>query len=232
VYTYADNAWYLDEDVVGMISGEEYFTVYKKITEYYPHGWVPYPASTEFKIPLRSRAYLTVVNLDKKNNDVEIDFSRLILPYKTNMDPYKALTFDFSENSYYPMDMINPQTTTKEDPKWLYSDPYNRYVLDDIPRIAIHDDDPNEFTQEVEWENITKGSTVKIKSSSPILVFINYIKDQPRYPHGVDLIPGLTPPTMRGLPGPPTMIVLFSGMIIVADVIMITVGRRSIVELF
>jgi hypothetical protein len=37
---------------------------------------------------------------------------------------------------------------------------------------------------------------------------------------------------MRGLPEPPTMIVAFSGMIIAADVLMIAVGRRSIVEIF
>jgi hypothetical protein len=219
-------------------SGEEYFTVYKKITEYYPHGWVPYPASTEFKIPLRSRAYLTVVNLDKKHNNVEIDFSSLILPYNTKMDSYKALTFDFSENSYYPMNLINPQTMTREDPSWLFSDPDRRYTLDYIPRISVHEEnnrivpEHEKWVQKVSWENITKGSTVKIKSSSPVLVLINYVKDQPRYPHGADLIPGLSPPTMRGLPEPPTMIVLFSGMIIAADMIMITVGRRSIVELF
>ncbi len=225
VYTFADTQWYLYEDVNGWMSGEEYFTVYKKITEYYPHGYVPYPASNEFKIPIRSRAYLTVVNLDKDGNDVEIDHSRLILPYKTKMEPYRALTLDFSEDSYYYMDLYAEHT-----PEWTYSDEYNRYYIDDRPHIIV------DYTQQenifLDWDNITKGSTVKIKSTHPVLVLVNYNKDQPRYPQGMDLIPGLTPPTMRGLPEPPTMIVIFSGMIIAADMLMVAVGRRSIVELF
>ena len=84
----------------------------------------------------------------------------------------------------------------------------------------------------IEWDNITKGSTVKIKAEHPVLVFINYNKAQSYYPQGVDLIPGLTPPVKRGLPEAPTLIVAISGVIIAADVIFITVGKRSMVELF
>jgi hypothetical protein len=238
VYTYANNEWYLDEDDIGLMAGEEYFTVYKKITEFYPHGYVPYPVSTEFKIPLRSRAYLTVVNLDKKSNDVKIDFEELLLPYELKMSPYESVTVDYSENSYYPMNLINPQTQTRENPSWLHSDPDRRYALDHIPRISVHevgnviDPEHEKWVQKVSWENITKGSTVNIKATHPVLVFINYNKDQPLFAQGMDLIPGLSPPAMRGLPEPPTMIVLFSGMVVAADMVMIAVGRRSIVELF
>ncbi|MCK5561196.1 MAG: hypothetical protein KAJ51_11400 [Thermoplasmata archaeon] len=232
VYTMANNLWYLNEDDYGEISGEEYFTTYKKTTELYSHGYIPYPADTEFTIPIRSRAYVTVVNPDKNKNDVEIDFSDLIKPFKQKLKPYQAVTIDFSEDSYYPMDMINPHTQTKEEPKWLYSDPRNRYALDHMPTIAIHEDDENTFTQKVSWENITKGSTVKVKSSKPVLVFINYIKDQSYYPQGVDLIPGLTPPTRRSLPEFHTMVVVISGLIIAVDMIIVAVGRRSIVEVF
>ncbi len=230
VYTYGDNSWYLNEEVNGMMAGEEYLTVYKKITEFYTHGWVPYPADTEFKVPIRSRAYITVVNLDKKANNVEVDFSDLILPYKTKMDPYRAVTLEYSEDSYYYMNMIIRDTGFKQPPEWTMRDPHRHYAFNAIPRIAVDDGDEEEIF--LSWEDLKEGSTVNIKSSHPVLVFINYNKDQRYYPHGVDLIPGLTPPTMRGLPDPPTLIVAVSGMIIAADVIMIAVGRRSIVEIF
>ncbi len=232
VYTFANNSWYLDESYYGLVSGQEYVTTYKKITEFYPHGIIPYPADTKFKLPLRSRATITIVNLDKSGNEVKVDFSKLLLPYKKKLSKYESLTLDFSEDSYYPMDMINPQTGTRESNKWLYSDPDRYYYLDRIPRIAIHEDDPNTFTQKVSWENITKGSTVEIKSESPVLVLLNYNKDQPRYPQGMDLIPGLTPPTKRSLPEIPTMIVLISGIVIAIDMILITVGRSSMAEVF
>jgi hypothetical protein len=230
VYTYANNEWYLDEDIHGLMSGEEYLTDYKKITEFYPQGYIPYPASTEFKIPVKSRTYLTVLNLDKKNNNVEIDFSRLLKPYKTKMEPYRAVTLDFSEDSYYYMDMIVDATGFKQPPEWTFSDPYNRYYIDDKPHIAVDDGD-DEITF-LDWNNITKGSTVTVKSEDPVMVLVNHNRDQRYYPKGIDLIPGLTPPTKRGLPDPPTIIVAFSGFIIAADIIMIAVGRRSIVEVF
>jgi hypothetical protein len=230
VYTFANNEWYLDVDNHGLMSGEEYFTDYKKITEFYPHGYVPYPAATEFKIPIRSRTYITVVNLDKNENNVNVDFSRLNKPYKTKMNSYRAITLDFSEDSYYYMDMTIPDTGYKQPPQWTTRDPDRRYSMDDIPRIAVDRSDRDLIS--LEWENITKGSTVTIKSDDPVLVMVNYNKDQRRYPQGIDLIPGLTPPTMRGLPDPPTMIVAFSGLVISADILMIAVGRRSIVEVF
>jgi len=245
VYTFAYNQWYLDENYYGYMSGEEYVTTYKKITEYYPQGWVPYPADTEFEVPLRSRTYVTVVNLDTNNNDVKVDFSDLVLPFEIKMDPYEPLTIDFSYDSYYAMDMYNPNTGYMEDPKWLYTDPYNRYDLNHMPFIAIHNDEDEvvsgnhlkqrnalDYRSKVEWDNITKGSTVKITAENPVLVFINYNKDQSYYPQGVDLIPGLTPPVKRGLPEAPTLIVAISGIIVAADVIMITVGKRSMVEMF
>jgi hypothetical protein len=203
---------------------------YKKITEFYPHGYIPYPASTEFKIPLRSRTYVTILNLDKQDNDITADFSELLLPYKTKMDPFRAITLDFSEDSYYYMDMIVDATGFKQPPEWTFSDPYNRYFLDDKPHIAVDDGDDELIF--LDWQNITKGSTVTIKSQDPIMVMVNYNKDQYYLPKGIDLIPGLTPPTKRGLPDPPTLIVAFSGFVIAADVIMIAAGRKSMVEVF
>jgi hypothetical protein len=230
VYTYADNEWYLREDLHGRMSGEEYFMDYKKITEFYPHGYVPYPAATEFKIPLRSQTYVTILNLDKDGNSINADFSRLLLPYETELDAFRAITLDFSEDSYYYMDMVVDATNFKQPPEWTHSDPRNRYYLDDKPHIAVDDGDDEIIF--LDWDNITKGSTVTIRSQNPIMVMVNYNKDQYNFPKGMDLIPGLTPPTKRGLPDAPTILVAFSGFVIAADVIMIAVGRKSIVEVF
>jgi hypothetical protein len=232
VYTFANSQWYLDENWNGMMSGEEYFTTYKKITELYPQGYVPHPADTEFEIPLRSRTYITIVNLDNDNNDINVDFESLTLPYKGKLDSYQSLTFDFSEDSYYPLDLVNDQTGTKEPSKWLFVDPYRRYELDYLPSIVIHRDDPNLFTQKMERENITKGSTVKIKADHPVLVMVNYNKDEIYSPQGVDLIPGLSPPIIRSLPDFPAILVIIAGVIIAIDMLMIVVGRRSIAEVY
>jgi hypothetical protein len=230
VYTFVNNTWYLREDRTGRMSGEEYFTVYKKITEFYPQGYVPYPAATEFKIPLRSQAYLTVINLDSVNNEVEVDFSELVKPYKTTMGRHEAVTLEYSEDSYYFMDMILEDTGYEQPPEWTTRDPYRRHDLDAIPRIAVDHSRVDEY--ELSRENITLGSTVTVKSTHPVMVFINYNKDDWNFPSGVDLIPGLTPPTKRGLPEIPTIIVAFAGIVLIADVVATAMGRRSIVEVF
>ncbi|UCH89882.1 MAG: hypothetical protein JSV49_04360 [Thermoplasmata archaeon] len=228
VYTFANTSWTLNVEDLGKMSGEEYVNVYKKTTKYYSHGWEPYPAATEFKLPIRSRAYITVVNLDEGDNDVEIDFSGLYMPYETEMEPNQAVTLEYSENSYYYMHMVVRDTDYKQPPQWTYKDPHNHYAINAIPRIAVDEGDSTIIN--LEYQNITKGSTVKIKSTYPVLVFINYNKDEWWQPQGIDLIPGLTPPIKRGLPELPTMIVTISGILIAADAIMIAVGRRSIVE--
>jgi hypothetical protein len=191
---------------------------------------MPYPAAKEFKVPIRSRAFVTVVNLNNQDNDVKVDFSQLRMPYKAKMDPYESVTLEFSEDAYYYMDMTLSDTGFKQDPMWTFNDPDRRYALDDIPRIAVDRSDRELiFLSE---ENITKGSTLTVTASDQVLVFINYNRDQVYYPHGTDLIPGLTPPTFRGLPELPTILVVAGGMIVIADTIMIALGRKSIVEFF
>jgi hypothetical protein len=249
VYTFVNNTWYLDDDYYGIISGEEYINSYKKTTEIYQHGWVPYPADTEFKIPIRSRAYVTIVNLDNSGNNINVDFQKFNMPYKSKLGKYETVTLDFSKDGYYPMDLVNPQTQTKEPSSWKTVDPYRRYQVDRIPRILVHEDDPQtyELIDKVSWKNITKGSYVKIKADHPVLVFIDYDNSnrygytrfgdisnryQSSYPQGMDLIPGLTPPTKRGLPELPTWIVVISGMVIAIDMAVVGVGKRSMVEFF
>jgi hypothetical protein len=230
VYTFANNSWYLRENYNGQISGEEYFTTYKKVTEFYQHGWVPYPASTEFKVPLRSRAEVTIVNLDKDGNNVELDFSRISEPYTGTLKPYESVTLEYSEDSYYYMDMQISDTSFTQAPEWNTRDPGRYYAFDNVPRLAVDRTQRNNIF--LSWENITKGGHADVKSSDPVLVFVNYNQDDNDAPQGIDLIPGLTPPTKRGLPELPTLIVAFTGLIISADILMIAVGRRSIVEVF
>jgi hypothetical protein len=137
---------------------------------------------------------------------------------------------EYSEDSYYFMDMILEDTGYEQPPEWTTRDPYRRHDLDAIPRIAVDHSRVDEY--ELSRENITLGSTVTVKSTHPVMVFINYNKDDWNFPSGVDLIPGLTPPTKRGLPEIPTIIVAFAGIVLIADVVATAMGRRSIVEVF
>jgi hypothetical protein len=103
-------------------------------------------------------------------------------------------------------------------------------MLDSVPHIAVDRGERDKvFLSE---ENITKGSKVRIRSDSDILVFINYDRDEMSSAQGMDLIPGLTPYTPRGLPGLMVIIVAISGLIIAVDMIIITQGGRSIVDIF
>lgn len=229
VYTYANNQWYLNEDHLDKMAGEEYITQPKKVTTFYSHGLVPYPAATEFELPIKGRAFLTVVNLDNKDNDVKVDFSELHLPFKESLDPYESVTMEFSEDSYYYMDMVIRDTGYTQPPEWNYLDPDNRYMLDSIPHIAVDRGEREKiFLSE---ENITKGSKVKISSDENILVFINYDRDDLYSAQGSDLIPGLTPPTYRGMPDPIVMIVAISGLILAIDMLIVAQGGKSIIDI-
>ena len=230
VYTFSNNNWYLNEDRKNISSGEEYFTRSKKITGFYSHGYVPYPAATDFDLPVTGRAYLTVVNLDNGENDVKMDFSELLMPYKKTLDPFESVTIEFSEDSYYYMDMVIRDTGYTQPPEWTLRDPDNRFRLDSIPRIAVDRGQREEiFLSE---ENITKGSRVKVSADHNVLVFINYDRDYLYSAQGVDLIPGLTPPTFRGLPDPIAIVVVVSGLIIALDMVMVAHGSRSMIDIF
>jgi hypothetical protein len=152
------------------------------------------------------------------------------MPYRTKMDPYESLTIEFSEDSYYYMDMVIRDTGFTQPPEWNLRDPDNRFMLDSIPRIAVdRGERENIFLSE---ENITKGSSVKIKAESNVLVFLNYDRDQLYSAQGMDLIPGLTPPTMRGMPDLKVGIVGISGLIIVLDMLIVAQGQRTLFDMF
>lgn len=230
VYTYSNSQWYLDEDRTNIMAGEEYITCSKKITTLYSHGRVPYPASTEYKVPLKGRAFVTVVNLDDSKNDVDVDFSELILPFNTELDPYGSITLEFSEDSYYYMDMEISDTGYTQPPEWTFRDPDNRFMLDGIPHIAV--DRGQRETILLTEEDIIGGSTVKINSDNNVMVFINYDMDDQYSAQGMDLIPGLTPPVKRGMPDLIVIVVAVSGLIIALDMLVVSQGSRSIVDVF
>jgi hypothetical protein len=230
VYSFTNSQWYLDEDRMNRVSGEEYITVNKKITGLYSHGWIPYPAGSSFNLPVRGRSYLTVVNLDNRDNGVEVDFTELLMPYDTKLDPYESLTIEFSEDSYYYMDMVIRDTGYTQPPEWNLKDPDNRFMLDSIPRIAV--DRGERETIFLSDENITKGSNVRIKTDENVLVFLNYDRDQLNSAQGMDLIPGLTPPTIRGMPDLKVIIVTVSGLIIALDMLIVAQGHQTIFQFF
>ncbi len=229
VYTLSNNQWYLNEESNGLISGEEYLTTDRATTTFYPFGKVPYPAATDYRIPLYGRAYVTVVNLEEGSNDVKVDFDELYLPFKKRLAPYETVTMEYSEDSYYYMDMIISDTGYNQPPEWNYKDPQNRFMLDSVPRIAVDRGLRDKIF--LSDENITKGSLVKVSSDGPVMVFINYDRDTLWAPQGVDLIPGLTPPTYRGLPDLLPTIVAIAGAAIIMDMIAVAIGWRSIADI-
>jgi len=228
VYTISNSQWYLDEDYLDRMAGEEYLTVDKKVTTFYPHGLVPYPASKEFKVPLTGRAYVTVLNPGPEPTDVKVDFEELILPFESELGPHGTVTIEYSEDVYYYMDMVVSDTGHEQDPEWNLKDPHNRFMLDSLPHIAVDRGRRDEIS--LSEENITKGSLVKVKADSPVMVFINYDRDTVYNPQGMDLVPGLTPPKYRGLPDLVPGLVAFSGLALMVDMMAVACGRRSILD--
>ncbi|MDG6225937.1 MAG: hypothetical protein QCI82_10560 [Candidatus Thermoplasmatota archaeon] len=226
VYTFANNQWYLDEDYANRIAGEEYLMKNRKVTTFYSHGLVPYPADTDFQVPLYSRAYVTVVNLGSDDNDVQVNFSALLMPYKKQMKAYETVTIEFSEDSYYYMNMVLSDTNYMQPPEWTLRDPQNRFMLDSVPRIAV--DRSLRDSIFLSRENMTRGSLMRVKSDSPVLVFINYDRDTLSSAQGIELIPGLTPPVNRRLPDIIPGFVAVSGMVLMVDMIAVSWGGRSI----
>jgi hypothetical protein len=241
VYTIADNQWTLDEEDKGLMAGEEYLTKDKKTTLVYPQGRFPYPADDDFKIPLEGRAHVTVVNLGSDDNDVEVEFSALKapkekggtqrpLPYTTRMKPYQTVTIEFSQDSYYYMDMVLSDTGLWQPPLWTTRDPDNRFMLDSVPRIAVdrHDREQVRLTS----ENITKGSMLYVESEKEVMVFVNYDQDRVWEAQGIELVPGLTPPAYRGMPDLITTIVAISGIFVILDMLFVGSGIRSFSDFY
>jgi hypothetical protein len=220
VYTIGDDQWTLDEKYRGSIAAEDYLTKYKQTDLYFNTGYKPYPAATEFKVPIRSRAYVTVVNLGQANK-VKVDFSELSLPLDVQLPAYGSMTVEISENSYEYMDLEGQYSRETES---FWSNRNHPYVY----RIVV--DDKLKKTVYLTRDNITKGTTLEVKADKDVEVFVNYNRDLVNYASGIDIIPGLSAPSPRGLPEGQSMLVTMGGIIVAMDVVMVAAGGRSLID--
>jgi hypothetical protein len=202
VYTIADTQWTSNNNVKGDISTEGYVQVYNKINVPYPSGSVPYPLSTDFQVPIKSRAYAVLVNLDSQNT-VRVDFSlEKSVHYDASIEPYGVRVWDISESV--------PQDT--------------RQGLD------VNLDGAAE--QGITLSDIRNGTVMHVTAKQPVMLFLKYNRDEPYDAEAMDLIPGLQPPSPRGLPSPQLGIVAAASVLIAADCVIVVGGRRSFIDLF
>ena len=220
VYTIGDDQWTLDEKYRGSIAAEDYLTKYKQTDLYFNTGYKPYPAATEFTVPIRSRAYVTVVNLGEANK-VKVDFSELSLPLDVELPAYGSMTVEISENSYEYMDLEGQYSRDTES---FWSNRNHPYVY----RIVV--DDKMKKTVYLTRDNITKGTTLEVKADKDVEVFVNYNRDFAGYASGIDIIPGLSAPSPRGLPEGQSMLVTMGGIIVAVDVVIVAAGGRSLID--
>jgi len=221
VYTIGDNQWTLDEKYIDTIAGEDMLTVYKRTSVYFNQGFKPYPASTDFSVPIRSRAYVTIQNLGTEANKVNFKFSELTLPLETEIPKWGSMTVEISETSYEYLD-LEGQYARETDAFW--SNRNHPFVY----RIVVD----NDLRKEVylSRENITKGTTLTVEAEGEVMVFVDYNRDFVNYASGADVVAGLQSPAPRGLPEVQPMIVAFGGIIVAMDVLVVAGGRKSLVD--
>ncbi len=220
VFTIGDNPWTLNDNSYGTIHGEDYLTTYRKSSLAFDEGIKPHPADTEFKVPIFSRAYVTVQNLDAKNK-VQVDFSELDLPLSIELPPYSSMTMELSENSYEYID-LEGQYQRETDAFWSNRNhPFvYRIVVDNNLREEIN----------LDWEQLKEGTTLTVKADKDVMVFVDYQRDYPRYVTGIDMIPGLESPAPRGIPEAQPMIVAIGGIIVAIDVMFVMGGHRPLID--
>ena len=220
VYTLGDHPWTLDPAYSGTIAGEDYLTTYRESSLGELEGTWPHPADTDFTVPIRSRAYVTVQNLGSQNK-VKVDFSELSLPLTVDLPPYSSMTMELSENSYEYLD-LEGQYQRETDAFWSNKNhPFvYKIVVDNNKREEVY----------LTWENLTKGTTLKVNAEKDVMVFVDYNRDYQRYATGIDLIPGLESPTPRGIPEVQPMIVAIGGAIVAIDVLFVMGGHRPLID--
>ena len=220
VYTLGDNPWTLSDSYYGSIHGEDYLTTYRRSTLLGTEGLTPHPADTEFTVPIRSRAYVTVQNLGETNK-VQVDFSELSLPLTHELPPYSSMTMELSENSYEYLD-LEGQYRRETDAFWSNKNhPYvYRIVVDNNKRDQVY----------LTWDNLTKGTTLKVDAEKDVLVFVDYERDYQRYVTGMDIIPGLESPAPRGVPETQPLLVAVGGVIVAMDVLFVMGGHRPLID--
>ncbi|MBM4249055.1 MAG: hypothetical protein FJ149_06410 [Euryarchaeota archaeon] len=202
VYTIADSCW--DDrypQYKGNIATEEIVQIYNKVSVPYPSGSVPYPLSTSFQIPIKSRAYVVLTNMGEDNN-VRVDFSLVNSVYfQGEVEPYGTRVWDISEST-----------------------------SDERQGLDINLDGRAEGGITV--NDIRNGTVLKVTADKPVMVLLKYNRDEMYETEAMDLIPGIAPPSPRGLPTPQATIVAMASILMAADVTLVVGGRRAFVDLF
>jgi hypothetical protein len=220
VYTIGDDQWTLDPKYVGSIAGEDYLCKYKQTSIYFNQGYKPYPAAKEFTVPIRSRAYVTIVNMGEANK-VNVAFSELKLPLDVALPAYGSMTVELSENSYEYMDLQGQYARptdafwSNRNHPWVY-----RIVVDTKMKNQVY----------LTRDNLTKGTTLKVTGSKDLLVFADYERDFQTYATGIDVIPGLRSPTPRGLPEAQSVLVTAGGIVVAMDIVIVAGGGKSLLD--
>lgn len=203
VYTIADSVW--DDrypQYKGNIAAEEIVQIYQKVNVPYPSGSVPYPLSTSFQIPIKSRAYVVLTNMGEENN-VKVEFSLVdSVYYQSKVEPYGTRMWEISES--VPSD--------------------TRQGLD------INLDGAAE--QGIKVSDIRNGTVLKVSAEKPVMVLLKYNRDEMYEAESMDLIPGIAPPSPRGIPTPQASIVAMASILMAADITLVVGGRRAFVDLF
>jgi len=186
----------------GDLGGQEYIQVYNKVNVPYPSGSVPYPVSTEFTVPIMSRAYAVLVNL-KEDNKVKVDFSIVKeVVYESTVEPYGTRVWEIAE-----------------------SDPQN------VKRgLDINLDGAAE--QGITLGDIRNGTVMHVTAQKPVMLLLKYNRDEPYDAMAIDLIPGVMPPSPRGMITPETGIVTVASMMMAVDCVFVIGGRKSFVDMF
>ncbi len=219
VYTISDNPWTLDERYYGTMAGEDYLTTYRETTIYFQEGIWPHPADTEFKVPIQSRAYVTVQNLGQQNK-VKIDFSELSLPLTVDLPAYSSMTMELSENSYEYIDL---EGQYQRETEAFWSNRNHPFVY----RIVVDNNKREEI--KLTWEQL-KGTTLTVEAENDVMVFVDYDRDHQTYVTGIDLIPGLESPAPRGVPETQGLLVAIGGIIVAIDVLFVMGGHRPLLD--
>jgi hypothetical protein len=220
VYTLGDYPWTLDDYYYGTMGGEDYITTYRETSVGFKEGIYPHPADTEFTVPIRSRAYVTVQNLGEANK-VQVDFSELSLPLTLDLPAYSSMTMELSENTYEYLDL---EGQYQRETEAFWSNKNHPFVY----RIVVDNNKREEV--KLTWDQLTKGTTLTVKAKKDVMVFVDYGRDYQSYAQGIDLIPGLESPSPRGFPEAQPMIVALGGIIVATDVLFVMGGRNTLID--
>jgi hypothetical protein len=201
VYTIANSNW-SDTNRGEMMGSEEYIQVYNHVNVPYPSGSVPYPVSTEFDLPIMSRAYVVLLNLEQENH-VRVDFSLVKDVYfEGNIEPLGTRVWEVAES--------NPQNV----------------------KLGLDINLDGAAEQGITLSDIRNGTVMHIKADRPVMLLLKYNRDEPYDAMAMDLIPGVAPPSPRGMLTPETGIVSVASVMMAVDCVFVIGGRKSFVDMF